>query len=463
MEALSRTGPGVSSACSFALVSFGDPMLRRVLGALIVLLLIAASARAQDAIDLSQAAVYNSPTDIASWPVTTTITRLEMQPTGAPAEGVSLVFSAQNTWPDYTPPGWGGPLQYTVWAVLKINGQWVTSGFIQMWNGRPSTGAPILADFALDWAYDGRWGPMAGYQPQVGEQMGFFVSAGNARGVGTVTSVRERSNVVLVNLPANDTGVFTFAGRGNTTTVLTGDFNADGRPDLLTQTDTGLVTLSVNTGTSFDPVVSAYNGITSAWRIVDVGDLNGDGRPDLVWQGPTGAVVVWLNNGAAAPSAQYLYNGASDWRVVAVADMDRDGNPDLIWQSVTGRVVVWLMHGTSFFAAQDVWPGASAWRVAGARDLDGDGNVDLLWQGPTGAVVVWLMHGTALASTQYVYNGASAWQVNSVGDLDGDGKPDILWRGPTGQIVAWMMQGITASQYKYLKADGSGWQLSATP
>jgi hypothetical protein len=52
---------------------------------------------------------------------------------------------------------------------------------------------------------------MAGYQPHAGEQMGFFVSAGNARGFGGVSSVRERSNVVLVALPAGDNGSFSFS------------------------------------------------------------------------------------------------------------------------------------------------------------------------------------------------------------------------------------------------------------
>jgi hypothetical protein len=163
---------------------------------------------APDQIDLSQAAVYNSPRDIASWPATTAIQRIDM----SPAFGLSFVFSAQNTWPDFVPPGWSGGLQYTVWAVVNVGGRWNTSGFIEMWKGREGTGAPIISDFAKNWAYDpGRWGPMAGYQPHAGEQMGFFVSAGDARGYSGVTSVRERSNVVLVTLPAGDTGSFTFS------------------------------------------------------------------------------------------------------------------------------------------------------------------------------------------------------------------------------------------------------------
>jgi hypothetical protein len=188
----------------------------KTLVALFVVMSMPTLARAQghppvDAIDLATAAVYNSPPDIAKWPVTTRITALHMKPRGAHPEGISLVFSAQQTWPDYLPPGWDGTLQYTVWAVVKINGAWNTSGIIQMWRGRDGTGAPILTDFAINWVYDARWGPMNHYQPSVGEQMGFFVSAGNARGVGGVTSVRERSNVVMVNLPAGDLGDFAFS------------------------------------------------------------------------------------------------------------------------------------------------------------------------------------------------------------------------------------------------------------
>lgn len=174
----------------------------------VALLCVSTPAWAQvDAIDLSQATVYNSPVDIASWPVTGTITHLDMR---AP-QGLTFRFSTSETWPNVTPPGWNGPLQYTVWAVMNVNGHWATSGFIQMWKGRESTGAPLPSEFALNWAYDGRWGTMANYSPHAGELVGFFLSAGDARGNGGVSSVRERTNVVLVSLPANDTGSFDFS------------------------------------------------------------------------------------------------------------------------------------------------------------------------------------------------------------------------------------------------------------
>jgi hypothetical protein len=157
---------------------------------------------AADQMNLAEATVYNSPADVASWPITTRITRLQMLGCNG---GIAVTFGAQNTWPEYTPAGWDGPLQYTLWAVVNVNGRWNTSGFIQFWRGRENTGAPILplgCGFPVNWAYDHRWGPMNGYRPSVGERMGFFVTAGDARNVPVVTSVRERSNVVVVDLPA---------------------------------------------------------------------------------------------------------------------------------------------------------------------------------------------------------------------------------------------------------------------
>ena len=97
------------------------------------------------------------------------------------------------------------------------------AGFIQMWRTRPSTGAPILAQWR-DWAYDeNRWGPMARHRPQVGDKMVFFLSAGNARKGSAgpepdVTSVRERSNAIVITLPPGDHGDFVYplGGAGST-------------------------------------------------------------------------------------------------------------------------------------------------------------------------------------------------------------------------------------------------------
>lgn len=160
-----------------------------------------------DMIDLAAAAIVNSP-DVRAWPVTTQITEVAFDGTNT-----RLVFSKQDgpdRWPDVTPPGWDGPIQYTVWLFLKIAGQWVGAGFIDMWHGRDGCGdAP--SDYANNWYYGTAWSPMQENGPiLVGESIGFMVTAGDARHGGSVGGLHERSNVVTVAAPADDRGVFTF-------------------------------------------------------------------------------------------------------------------------------------------------------------------------------------------------------------------------------------------------------------
>ncbi len=185
--------------------------MQRALSGLIVMIALACagSARADDAIDLHAATIHRSPHDIADWPVSVSITAIDM------ATPAGLSFTFDHPLPDAwkwasNPSNPSDNYQYTVWACVHLDA-WHCAGFVQMWQGRASTGAPILSDFHRNWAYDAvRWGPMADYSPKVGDQMAFFVSAGNARGVDGVTSVRERSNVVTVILPAGDVGHVAF-------------------------------------------------------------------------------------------------------------------------------------------------------------------------------------------------------------------------------------------------------------
>jgi hypothetical protein len=149
-----------------------------------------------DAINLNTVIVHNSPSDVARWPVTTSLQRLDLMPSGA-----HVVFDKQSSWPEVVPPGWAGGLQYTLWIVLNINGQWHASGCIEYWRGLFENGGPV-SQYAMNWYFDPiRWAPMTGHQPAPGEQVGFLVTSGDARNNGP-SSVKERSNVVIVSFPS---------------------------------------------------------------------------------------------------------------------------------------------------------------------------------------------------------------------------------------------------------------------
>lgn len=159
--------------------------------------------------NLAGTTILNSPTDIASWAVTGSISSVSIigNDTRVECNKISPANSSPPPAAGLWPAPAAFPIQYTIWILLQIGGVWYASGFIEMWVGRPATATPIGANW-LNYAYDGRWGPMTGYVPTPGSIMGFFLSAGSARGHSDVYSVRERSEVVQLVLPDANGAIF---------------------------------------------------------------------------------------------------------------------------------------------------------------------------------------------------------------------------------------------------------------
>lgn len=179
-------------------------------GLALALLLCAGPVAAQDAFPLGSAQIVNSP-DVSSWPATATITRLVFD--GSTTRVEFTKHDGVGRWPDYTIPGWDGPLQYTLWLCVQTP-QWACAGFVQFWNTRPASGSVSDPDvpslYHANWYYAGRWAPIYGHGPiKAGESIAFMVTAGNARDERGVTSVAERSNVVVVAASDRADYVFT--------------------------------------------------------------------------------------------------------------------------------------------------------------------------------------------------------------------------------------------------------------
>jgi hypothetical protein len=430
-------------------------MFRKTVGTLFVVSLTSVSASAQsrsllprDAIDLSKVAVYNSPADIASWPVTTAITRLEMHQS-KPKDGVSVVFDKQghfngSTWIGWPPPdGVNGlpfsqEIQYTVWAVVNVNGQWSTSGFIEMWTGRPATGAPILTDFASNWAYDARWGPMQGHQPQVGEQMGFFVSAGDARGQHGVTSLRERSNVVVVTLPAGDEGVFTYpASRMRPTSM---DFDGDGRADPAVYRPSTGAGYVLNSGGS----IAVYAGGRSG-DIPKPGDYDGDGRTDpAIFRPSTGVWFIGLSSTGTGVSVQWGLNGD----IPVPGDYDGDGKADVaVFRPSTG--IWYVLQSSTGTGAYYQWGLAGDIPVPG--DYDGDGTTDVAVFRPSTGIWYVLQSSTR---TGAFYRWGLNGDIPVARDYDGDGITDVaVFRPSTGIWYVLQSSTRTGAYYQWGLSD----------
>ena len=154
-------------------------------------------------LDMHTAVIEADDSSIADWAVTTTITALDLLPTGVHVEFDKL--DGANRWPDtpdYSGSGGMGPLQYSIGVCYNIAGTWHCSAPIELWYGLHANGGNVgePGQLPTNWFYArDRWGAMSGYQPKPGELVGFYVVAGDAR--NHVTVVRERSAIVLVPFP----------------------------------------------------------------------------------------------------------------------------------------------------------------------------------------------------------------------------------------------------------------------
>ena len=76
-------------------------------------------------------------------------------------------------------------------------------------------------------------------------------------------------------------------------------------------------------------------GPATGWSVIQTGDFNGDGKSDLVWQHTDGSTAMWLMDGLTPTSGTVVLEPATGWRVHQVGDFNGDGKSDLVWQHPT--------------------------------------------------------------------------------------------------------------------------------
>jgi FG-GAP repeat len=159
-----------------------------------------------------------------------------------------------------------------------------------------------------------------------------------------------------------------------------------------------------------------------------LGDFNGDGRGDVLWYAPgAGGDAVWYGRSTG---------GFSSLRVTVtrtyqplVADFnDGDGRRDVLWYGPGADPdVLWFGHPDGRFRGRAVDVAGRYQPFTG--DFDADGRRDVFWYGPGGGYdVVWYgradgSFGAAAASVPGTYR-------PHVGDYGGDGPNDVFWYAP---------------------------------
>ena len=254
--------------------------------------------------------------------------------------------------------------------------------------------------------------------------------------------------------------------------VATGDFNGDGRSDVVTanaSSNTVSLLLSNANGT-LQPAQNIAIGVRP--QSVAVGDVNNDGKVDIMTAnfgdygnfgviGGTVGVLLGNGNGTFQPAtgvalphqfppddARAIPRGQAPVSV-AVGDINGDGKLDLAVNARASSAVftcgyyscgyqdwpveyvnVLLGNGEGTFETASTYYQAYLSQSIGLADFNGDSKLDVVTA--TNGPVVRLGNGNGTLQTP-IYSTGSGHAVEMViGDFDSDGKQDLVTRGGSG-------------------------------
>ncbi|MFC3299801.1 hypothetical protein FJV46_04790 [Arthrobacter agilis] len=198
-----------------------------------------------------------------------------------------------------------------------------------------------------------------------------------------------------------------------------GDFNGDGKPDLLARHTDGSLWFYAGTGTvsttseGYKPGRKIGNG---GWqnfdRLLTPGDYNGDGKPDLLGSKADGTLWLWAGTGTITKTnegyTKALKIGNGGWQnftqIITPGDFNGDKRTDLIARKPDGTLLFYAGTGKAsttnqgYTPARTIGTGFNIYTtILGPNDTTGDGKPDLLATRTDGSL--WHYTGTGMPTT----------------------------------------------------------------
>ncbi len=250
-----------------------------------------------------------------------------------------------------------------------------------------------------------------------------FLSAFIVLGLALPVTAQVSFNSTTYLSPANTSPSFSIAA----------DLDRDGKPDIIS-TDGSNPQLLVWYGTGSGKFGSAeiIGHLDGPTGNIAVGDFNNDGKLDIL--APTGqrqSIDLLINQGNRVFSVKSI--PLPDWPSwVAAADFNNDGKLDFAVSSFkpdtgTSYIQIYFNNGAGGFTAGQMLPlpFSLTFNVI-ARDLNKDGKIDLIDVGAPATIFLNNGDGTFTnAQTLNAPNGGT-YTAGSVGDVNGDAAPDLF-------------------------------------
>lgn len=225
--------------------------------------------------------------------------------------------------------------------------------------------------------------------------------------------------------------------------VALSDFDGDGSADMATTVRYGnTISLYRNTSkngnVSFSPKTDLTSGQVGG---LATGDFNGDGKPDLV-SVDEGSFTLnsWKNTSTPGnlsfSNTQFATGtvGGYEFAELKVADVDGDGRPDVIsGNKIPGTVSVFRNTSTLTnisFATKIDYPAISGTSRLAVGDLDGDGKPELAVT-TNGKITIYKNNSTpghilfTDAGITFSFGTDGSPYDVGIADFDNDGKPDM--------------------------------------